>query len=115
MSSPCWPTYTVNFIISPGSMSLSTVQWDDKRKLTSDIILCPQRYICRFRWPFSLNFVRFVSSWKGLINFTSPVEFKKWSGRRVNFRGLDHIAPPGDPGPARANDPWETGYKICIP
>ena len=74
-----WPTYTLDLIISPGGMSLSTVQWDDKKELTSDITFCPWRYNCclfsTFRWLFSLISACFVGLWKGRINLN---EHENW-------------------------------------
>ena len=40
-------------------MSLSTIQWDDKRKLMSDIIFCPQLYIFCLYLNFAGRFTSF--------------------------------------------------------
>ena len=39
------PTNAVHLIMSPSSMSLSIVQWKDKRKLMNDILVYPERFI----------------------------------------------------------------------
>ena len=59
MWSPCWPTYTLNFKVLTRSISLSTLQWDFERKLMSDIVFCPQQYICCLYFNLASRFTSF--------------------------------------------------------
>ena len=55
---PSCSTNSPNFFILPKNMSLSIEQWEDIRKLTCNIIFCPQQSIflslSKFRWLFSV-------------------------------------------------------------